>query len=236
MLSALIIFASGLVQGMTSFGFSILAVPLLGLLLPMKTLVPLLILYSLVINVLILWRIGFPERIKEIALLVVAGIVATPLGTYLLIVVPELTLKRFTSVFILVSALLMLFGVRFSVKNKRVAYGLVGLFSGMLNGSISLSGPPVILFLNNLGIPKTTFRRQLTTFFFILNVVTIPMQIASGLIDGDLLLFSLKLLPALVAGVSLGLVVGHKIPADQFKRFTLALVLIMGIISLTSTF
>ncbi len=235
MLSALIIFTSGLVQGMTSFGFSILAVPLLGFFLPMKTLVPLLILYSLVINVLILWRIGLPENIKEIGLLVIAGIVATPLGTYLLLVIPELALKRFTSLFILVSALLMLLGTRFTVKNKRLAYGAVGLFSGMLNGSISLSGPPVILFLNNLDVPKVTFRRQLTTFFLILNVVTIPMQIAGGLIDSELLLFSIKLLPALVLGVSAGLIIGHKIPSEQFKRFTLALVLVMGIISLTST-
>ena len=41
----LIIFLAAVVMGVTSFGFALIAVPLLNLLLPLKVLVPVLILY-----------------------------------------------------------------------------------------------------------------------------------------------------------------------------------------------
>ncbi len=46
----LVIFISGFTQGMTSFGFSLLALPLMTMILPIQVVVPLLMIFSLVLN------------------------------------------------------------------------------------------------------------------------------------------------------------------------------------------
>jgi hypothetical protein len=106
--------------------------------------------------------------------------------------------------------------------------------SGLLNGSVSLSGPPVILFLTNQGTEKQVFRANLTSYFFILNIITIPTYIYGGLITSEVLKYTLILFPALILGVILGIKGAERVDENLFKKLTLVLVVIMGILSIIS--
>lgn len=231
-----IITAAALVQGITSFGFSLLAVPLLALILPLNQIVPMLVIFSLVLNVIVFSKLTGTLDKKQIILLVSFGLMSIPLGIYALKVVDESLIKLTVGVLIIVSSIAMNFGLKVKFKNQNIAYGLTGFLSGILNGASSLSGPPVILLLSNEGVDKANFRKTLATYFMTLNFFSIPLFVMNGLITSEVMMTSVQLFPALLIGTLTGLKVGNKIPEHIFKKTTLALIFVMGILTLISAF
>lgn len=233
-LGALIIFFAGMTQGITSFGFSLIAVPMLGLFLELRIIVPILVIYSLILNTIILYHIKESIDFKRISILVIAGIVATPFGTYLLRVWDENTLKILIGVIITFAAIINFYGYKIKVKNERLSYIPVGLSSGLLNGSVSLGGPPVVLFLSNQEVEKQVFRANLTLYFWILNITTIPSFFLSGLITNEVIHYTMYLFPGLIIGTLLGIKLSNKVDENLFKKLTLSLIISMGVLSIVS--
>ncbi len=229
-----IIFTAGFLQGLTSFGFSLLAVPLLSFILPIKIIVPISIIYSLIMNAIILYQIREHVNLKKIYLLIISAVIATPIGANILLNVSEEKLQIIIGVIVTVSAIFFHFGYRVQLKKEQIALIPIGIISGLLNGSVSLSGPPVILFLTNQGLGKQAFRATLTAYFWILNIMTLFTFLYKRLITVEVLKLIGFLLPALVLGVMLGIALGNRVKEDHFKRITIGLILIMGILSIIS--
>ncbi|MCD6176901.1 MAG: sulfite exporter TauE/SafE family protein [Candidatus Cloacimonetes bacterium] len=225
---------SATLQGLTGFGFSILAVPLITLFISPKTAVPILLIYSMIINIVVLYSARKAINLKKIWILLFAGIITMPLGTHLLVIMNENLLKIFIGLMIFVFGILLLIGFRRQFKNEKIAMLPVGMLSGLLGGSISISGPPIILFLSNQNVDKHTFRGNLAAYFFILNLFTIPVYYLNGLFTKEVWNYSLNFLPGLLIGVFVGNFLSHKIKEDHFKKLTLILLIIMGLLSIIS--
>lgn len=230
-----VIMCSAMVQGVTSFGFSLLAVPLLSLIMPLKLIVPIIVIYSLAINIIIFSKVKGHINKLQITLLVSFGIVSIPLGVYGLRVVDDNIIKLIVGIAILISAISMDFGFKVKMKNQNIAYAITGCLSGILNGSSSLSGPPVILLLSNEGASKENFRKTLSTYFLILNLFTIPIFVMNKMVTSEVLINTLKLSPALFIGVISGVFMGNKLPDNKFKKITLTLIFTMGILTISSS-
>jgi len=233
-LGLFIFFISAVLQGLTGFGFSILAVPLITLFISPKTAVPVLLIYSMIINIVILYSVRKAVNPKKIWILLAAGIISMPLGTHLLVIMNENLLKVFIGFMILIFGTLLLIGYRKKFANEKRAMIPVGLISGILGGSISISGPPIILFLSNQNADKDTFRGNLAAYFFILNIFTVPVYYFSGLLTKEVWNYSLTFLPGLLIGVIIGNLLSHKIKDDHFRRLTLILLILMGTLSILS--
>jgi len=233
-MSFLIILFASTIQGMTSFGFSLIAVPLLGIFLPLKDFVPMLVLYSFIMGLGLYIKLPGKCNKKRILILAISGLSSTFFGIYMLKFVDNSILKLVVGLVILISSILMLFGIRIKVKVKILGDIIAGVASGFLNGSVSLSGPPIILLLSNEDTEKETFRKTLTTYFLLLNLISLPMFFLNGLLTWDIALRSLISLPALLAGMFLGLIIGNKISDGHFKKLTLGLIFILGIMSILS--
>lgn len=229
-----VILCAGLIQGATSFGFSLFALPILAVFLPLKVIVPMLVIYSIIMNSIILYKIRKHVKIKRILMLIVAAVIATPIGANMLISMDERILQLIVGAIVAISALSFYFGYKIKINNEKIAYIPVGFLSGLLNGSVSLSGPPVILFLTNQGVEKQVFRATLTAYFWILNIMTVVTFIYKGLVSTETLKFTLYLLPALVIGVLIGIKLGNKVKEETFKKLTTVLLVCMGILSIIS--
>ncbi|MEA2096225.1 MAG: sulfite exporter TauE/SafE family protein [Candidatus Cloacimonadota bacterium] len=231
-----IFFFSAVLQGLTGFGFSILAVPLITLFISPKIAVPILLIYSMIINIVVLYSTRKAVNLKKIWILLAAGIITMPLGTHLLVIMNENILKIFIGSMILVFGILLLIGFRKQFANEKLAMLPVGILSGLLGGSISISGPPIILFLSNQNMDKHTFRGNLSAYFFILNLFTIPVYYLNGLLTKEVWNYSLTFFPGLLIGVFVGSFFSHKIKDGHFKKLTLMLLIVMGILSIISGF
>ena len=230
---AIFLFSAAL-QGLTGFGFSILAIPLITLFISPKTAVPILLIYSMIINIVVLYSARKAVNLKKIWILLAAGIITMPLGTHLLVIMNENLLKIFIGSMILIFGILLLIGFRKQFTNEKIAMLPVGMISGLLGGSISISGPPIILFLSNQEVDKYTFRGNLAAYFFILNLFTIPVYYLNGLLTKEVWNYSLTFLPGLMIGVVVGNLLSHKIKENHFKKITLILLIIMGLLSIVS--
>ena len=109
MFGFMIILLAALVQGITGFGFALIAVPLLSLFIPeIKSITPIIVGYSLVTNILIFCDSKNHIKLKEIMPLIIFGIIGTPIGTYILLFVSAKILKVAIGLIICLTATAML--------------------------------------------------------------------------------------------------------------------------------
>jgi len=230
----IIFLVSALLQGLSGFGFSILAVPLITLFIAPKTAVPILMIYSIIINIVVLYSARKEIDLKKIWILLLAGIIGLPFGAKLLVTLDGNILKIFIGIMILIFGTLLLLGFRKELKHEKIAMIPIGIISGLLSGSISISGPPIIIFLANKQLGKHSFRGNLALYFFLLNLFTIPVFWLNGLFTNEVINYSFTFFPGLIVGVVLGNLLSHKIPEQYFRKFTLILLLIMGVLAIIS--
>lgn len=225
----LIIFTASLIQGMTSFGSSLFALPLLLIFLDIREIVPLLASYNLVMNSMIFRKVGKDADLKKIAPLLITAIIFTVIGSFMLKNLEPTPIKLTVGIMLFITATSNLLGFKIKFKKPEKWYIPVGMVSGALNGATGMSGPPVLLFLSNLDVPKKVFRSTLTSYFWVLNVIAIIMFIIQGLFDKSVLNIVLIYLPALIAGTFVGLLLGEKFDERVFKKIVLVIMVAMSI-------
>lgn len=231
----LIIFSASLIQGMASFGFSLIAVPLLSLIMDLKKVVSILVIYSLIQNIIIFIQLRKNPDIKAIWPLLVTAVLAIPLGAKLLLVIDEKTLKLVIGFIVIIAALFLFKDIKIKIQNKKLQYVIVGFLSGTLHGSVSLSGPPIILMLANAETDKTTFRSSLAFIFCIMGFTTLPIFYFNNLITFETLKYSINFSPALFLGTLSGITIGNKINERLFAKLTTVLIGLMGLTSILTS-
>ena len=102
--------------------------------------------------------------------------------------------------------------------HKSFAQSVAGLCSGLLGGSTSVSGPPVILFLQNCGLKKNDFRGTTSGFFLITDVVQCVFLAMVGMFTPQVVRISVAVIPAIIAGFILGELVQSYINENLFKK------------------
>jgi hypothetical protein len=190
--------------------------------------------FSLFSNIIILVKMRSHVRYRKIWILIVYSVAAAPLGAYLLFLVEQNTLRIVVGCLIILFAVALWRGYNVKIKNEKLAFIPVGLASGLLNGSLSLMGPPVVLFLTNQGEDKRSFVANITAFAFVVNIVTIASYGVSGHVDKELLTYLLWLSPALVLGTLAGIQTGKFVKQEAFKKVTLLLIIVSGLSAVIS--
>jgi uncharacterized membrane protein YfcA len=234
MIISLMIAFSAFVQGITSFGFSLMALPLLALVLPVSQIVPMLVLYSILLNLIMLFQLYKFIHLELIITLLLGGLLGIPFGIWLLKHLDPVILRQLAGALIVCLSTFLLSGKRVVLKRPKHFYGPIGLVAGVLQGSLSLSGPPIVLFLSNQNVDKMTFRANLTAFFTAMNLVSIPGFLWSGLLTVTVLNQALASLPLMLLGLVVGLVVAKRLQENLFKQVALALMLLSGVMALLS--
>ncbi len=235
-LYSVIIFAASLIQGMTGFGFSLIAMPILAMFMPLKIIVPILVVCSLGLNLIIFFRLKGQLHLKRILMMLVIGIASTSLGVQLLTVVDEVYLKAGVGILIILSSIVMFKGLHVEFKSKQLTYAVTGFLSGVLNGSVSLSGPPVVLMLVNEGTSKNDFKKNISAFFLALNIFTIPSFLAKGLVTSEVIKLSGIGMVVIIVGALIGIHIGEGIREEKFKSIVLGMIALMGCMTLVSIF
>jgi len=232
---ALTILASALIQGMTSFGFSLVALPILALFLGLDVIVPILVILSLFLNLTIIFKLKGSIDIKKIAILLVTGVIFTQLGVKILVLADENILKIAVGILLLFASFILYKGYSINMKKKSLSYLIAGIFSGILNGSLSFGGPPVVVMLAAENEGKDNFRKNLTFYFLCLNFFTVPSFFLNNLMEKNHIPFMIIGTIATILGSYIGVVIGNRTDERIFRKLTLGLIGIMGIITIVST-
>ena len=158
--------------------------------------------------------------------MVVAGAVGIPLGTVILLAVPQRALKLAIAGVVLVFALLLLVGYTVTIRRERVAASAAGFLSGLALTSTSISGPPITLFMINQRWARDTFRTSQGLFHLTTDILGTAALLIAGLVTGKTLLVDLVLLPMVLLGYRVATLVLPHLQEAGFLR--IATFIVMG--------
>lgn len=226
------ILLSATIQGIAGFGFALISVPIMSAFFPITTVVPIIVFYSLISNFTVIFKTIKFTNLKKIYPMIVSGILGIPIGTIILKTFNQNNLKIAIGLIILFTSFVMLKGFRINFKKEKISYIVTGLISGILNGSLSMSGPPIVLFLSNEGYNKNEFRANLALYSIVTNILTIFTYIISGLISQNTIKTSLVGIIPLIIGSYFGIFIAEKIENNHFKKLILILLIITGSITI----
>ncbi len=215
------VLAGAYLKGYTGFGASMLWVTSLSLILPPLQVVPMVLMFEVVTSIFLLPRIWSEIRWNSILALLVGTWIATPVGIYALSNLPADPIRVALAVIVFVAAVLILRGFTLQREPGRPATVGVGLMAGILNGSMGIVGPPVILFYFSSPIGVIAGRASIVAYFIGTDTVGTAMFASQGLIGTAVLWRAFLFLPLLIAGVALGNRGFLKTDVETFKKIAL---------------
>ncbi len=101
--------------------------------------------------------------------------------------------------------------------------GVFGFFAGMGTGMANSSGPVLSLYFLIARLPKLQFLATSAWFFFLMNLLKLPLFFSLGLINAQSLTVDLLALPSVAAGAFIGYWIANRIPQERFNQAVLAL-------------
>lgn len=221
-----------LIQSVVGFAGSLFAIPLLALILSPRDAVPTYAVVMLVVNVLLVFETRQAIDWRRAGWLMLGGVVATPIGAYALKMLPTDILR------VAISLITLTFGVLFIGKiiprltDRRGTYLGVGFISGLLGGSISESGPPVVVLGMAQGWSKEMFRATLLAYFLVLSLVASLSFFSLGLLTTrHAMTAAVAIMPTSLAAY-LGVLVKNRMSEQVFQRAVLVIILLVGLIGL----
>jgi hypothetical protein len=231
-----IIFVAALVRSALGFGDAVIAMPLLAMVIGLKTATPLVAFMGPTISLLILMKGWTAGDMKAAARLIAASLLGIPLGVYGLARLPEEPLK------IALGALILLYGVfglarpGARIRNEKAWLPwLVGWTAGVLGGAYNTNGPPVVAYGMLRGWPPDRFRATLQGYFLPTGLMILAGHGIAGLWTGEVVKIYLYSLPAIGLGVVLGGLVNRKLTHDLFAKLVYGFLVLMGGILLVRT-
>jgi uncharacterized protein len=235
-LAAVAAFAGAAVQSATGFGFALVLSPaLFAVMEPVEAVTALLVL-GLALNLLVLFEGGRPEHVDWHALapMLVAAVPGLAVGAVALTELSKEVLQVAVGVAVIAAAGWQLWRRAGHTHLPPAAAWGAGFVSGALTTSISVNGPPLVLWLEARGVRPEEFRASLAASFLVLNLAGGLLLLAaegSGAFDAG----AVALLLALVAaGYAVGALAFRRLDRERFFKLVLILVALTGAASVVA--
>jgi uncharacterized membrane protein YfcA len=229
----IIVFIAALTQGLSGFGFGLVSLPFLLMLLDVKTAVPLVTLFGICISTTLSVQLRDHVQFKRIVPLLLASLPGMILGVQLLRHVRAGFLELLIGLLLVTFPLYLLLS---GPRRRELPGGwkwAAGFLSGILGGSIAANGPPVIIYTSLQPWSKGSMKSTLVGYFLLSGICIIIMHWTVGLITRDVLnLFALGFFPVM-AGVLAGSFFFGKLDTGAYRKVVTILLLVLGIYMLS---
>jgi len=230
----LIAFAT-ILQGITGFGYGLLAAPLLLILISKTASVTTLIITGIGLNIFLFLHIRDHALIDRRLFIWLLGSTAIglPFGLLVLQSVNTHTLR------IIAGVCAILFSIIFYTRVVVVARTawttvIAGYVAGILQTSIGIIGLPIALLLSGQKRPKNEIRKTLAAFFIVIDLITIPFFYVTGTLSTKGVVWGVISIPGAFLGAYFGSRIVQHVSQKWFTQLTLILVFVAGLIAIYS--
>jgi len=168
---------------------------------------------------------------RRLAPLLVFTLVGTVIGTKLLVVLSGRAVTLVLGVFVVAFVVfdLVRFSPRVDQRWERMLAAPVGLLAGIMGGITSAPGTPLAVYFIALGMDKREFVRSVAFTFLIVKAVQLATLAWYGLLTGAIVLGSVGLTVAALAGFALGVRLQDKLDQRAFNRAVLVFLALLGV-------
>lgn len=227
---AAILLTAYFIRGITGFGSGLISVPLLALLLPLKFVVPLILLLDFTASIVIG---GFNfKRVQwsEIGILIPFGIVGVVLGTGLLVNLPPAPMLIALSGFVFIFAVRSVFNIRGDKPASRWWAVPASLTGGTVGALFGTGGPPYVIYLTHRVHDKSDLRATFSALFFTEGMTRIVSFLVAGLLmTAKVWITYFAALPLVLGALYLGGRVHLGLSQPQMARLVGVLLLVSSV-------
>ncbi len=237
----LVILITNIIQGITGFAGTVLAMPFSLRLVGMDVAVPVLNLFGFLSGIYVF--LGNRESLDKKVLLKVLSV----MGPF---VIAGLFIRKFLSgnvqlLYYILGVIVILFSLQGLIKalrkketdaGKEVVtsrdtpfMNLLLLLAGVVHGMYVCGGPILISYMTGRLKDKSAFRATISTIWIFLNGVILLSHVATGSFTGQVLKSSLIALPFLLLGMFIGSLLYKRMSQRFFVNLTYVLLFISGL-------
>ena len=222
-------------QSLAGFGFGLLAVPMMTLLVDAHD------------AVIVATMIGTVSTAVQAVLdrehcewptarrLSIAAYVGMPLGLFAFVIVSESAMRLILGVVVLLATLVLARGFTFTGRSRLMEW-MMGVSSGVLSTSTSTNGPPLVFLLQARQMEATSFRATINTVFALSNFGAIALFAATGNVEVDGMLAAAASLPILFLALRAGYALRPRVDGSVFRKLVLVMLVLSGVSVLSSAF
>lgn len=224
--------AGSTVKGVAGIGLPLVAVPLLTVLVNLKTAVTMTTVPIIGSNFVQSIQGGrFPHLVKRFWTLLVPLFVAIIVGTRLLVVLPERVLDLIIGTAVISIPLFLHFSphIRVTRAHERWANPLIGIASGLLGGVSTFYGPPIMLYVFGMRLPKDEFIPTISLMYTVAGVGMLFGIYANAVATlPEIGVAFLMLIPTAI-GMWIGRFIHVQLSERRFQQLIVAIYIITGV-------
>ncbi len=228
---AIALLGAAYVRGYSGFGFSAIFIAFAALVTNPLPLIPVVFACEMLMTVFQARGIRGHVDWRRVTWLLIGAAIALPFSVSVILSVGEDTARIAISAIIFVLSCVLLSGWTLKRPIGPLGHGGVGIVSGACN-SAGIGGLPVAAFMSAQPMEAAVFRATMIIYLTGLDMITMPLLWAGGLITWDTVIGVAMAFPLLGLGVWLG---GRKFtntsPAS-FRRFAVLLLLALSFLGL----
>lgn len=219
---------AGLVRGFSGFGAAMISIPLLSLLFGPQTALATLTTMEMPAQIQLLRMSRRTADWKQAAPMALGGILALPLGTWILVSIDQEILRQVISAIVLALVALLASGYRHAIPRRLGMDVTVGGVAGFLNGATGLGGPPIIFYMLSGPYPPAAVRANITAFFQIGFVFVVASYAWFGVLTPQRMLLGALMAPFYMGGIWAGGKLFHLASEQTFRRIAYLLLTVIG--------
>ncbi len=225
---ALLIFLAAGMQTISGFGFALLAMPLMTLLLGLRTAAPLIALAGLTLYTVNLFRYRRAINWREVLKLVAASAPGVLVGIWVLDNVEESIIR------VLLGGVLILYALyrfyRPTAQRTVPKYWVfpTGFLAGCLGGAYNTPGPPIIVYGTLRQWTKASFKAVLQATFLVNGILVVSSHFLARNVTPLVLNFYVWAAPALLLGVWGGARIDARLNRRWFELVVTLMILLLG--------
>ena len=230
----LVVLTASFLGGVTGFGYTLVATPLLLLIgYPLPFVVTVNLSLAFVTRISVAYRFRADANPRRAAGLIAGAVPGLWLGVLVLTKVDESTIKLGAGIVVMIAVVLLYRALSAPpprpVPGATVAAGLIG---GFLGTAVSLNGVgPVLLLAREKAAPRSVMA-DLALYFVASTSIGLLILVVQDAIDTDALYPAfVAWLPGSLLGNWLGTEVGPRLPEQAFRKITLAVVFVAGAVT-----
>ncbi len=216
-------------QTLAGFAFALIMMPIVTMILGVRTAAPLVALTALTLYAVNSIRYRASLNLGEIWRLGATAVAGVPMGIWVVANVRESAVKLLLGLILIGYGL---YGLKrphpLSRCSPRWAY-LAGFLSGSLGGAYNTSGPPLIVYGALRQWPKNEYRAGLQSLFLVSGVLTVLSHAVAHHLTPPVLWLYVWTPPALLLGILTGVWLDRYVDKERFRLLVLMMILLLGL-------
>ena len=223
-------FLATLIRSTFGFGESLVAVPLLALVMPIEVAVPLSVLVSVLVALVVVVQDRRSIHLDSAKWLVVFAALGIPVGLAVLVYADERIVKIVLGALIVLYSGYSLLAERLKPleRDDRRWLFACGFLSGVMGGAYGLNGPPLVVYGNLRRWGAQHFRATLQAYFLPASLLGVVGYAVKGLMTWTVARYFACCLPAVLPAIFLGRYLNHKLHGDRFFTYVYAGLIAIG--------